>query len=181
MFLTAAEMVVETGSGLVDANSYQTLSGASGYFERVGVLDEWEGFTEDEQATFLVSGCLFIERRWRLAGYRTTSGQSLHFPAIGAFDVERNILWDEDQVPSPVPEAQCEYALLASRGVDLWPPADPSQRGAITQRSETIGPHSESFTYARPLRFDRPSHPQADSILLRSGLVRGPRRTTIRG
>lgn len=178
MPITEATLVVEDGTGLTSGNSYQSISGASGYHARVG-NDVWFDYTADEQAAALVSGTRFVEARFRLVGQRLTSGQALHFPAVGAWDADY-FLW-EDVVPPAVAEAVSEYALLSIQGQVLFPPRDPAVEGAITSRSETVGPHSESFSFASPIRLDLPRYPEQDQILIRAGLVRGKRRSTIRG
>ncbi len=178
MPITEATLVVEDGTGLTSGNSYQSIEGASGYHERVG-NDAWFDFTADEQAAALVSGTRFIDARWRFVGQKLTSGQTLSWPRIGGYDADY-FLW-EDAVPPVVAEATAEYALLSVQGQVLFPPRDPSVEGAITSRSESVGPHSESFSFASPIRLDLPRFPEQDQVLIRSGLVRGKRRSTIRG
>jgi len=126
-----------------------------------------------------VNATRFIARRWRFVGQRVLSGQALDWPRWGAYD-SNQFLW-EDVVPPIVAQATAEYALLAISGALLFPTPDPSNQGAITSRSETIGPHSESFSFASPVHLDLPRFPEQDRLLQWSGLVRGKRRNTIRG
>lgn len=179
MPIPVSGLILETGSGLSNANSYQSLSGASGYFAGIG-NDAWaEEYTAEEQAQALVTATRFIDLRWRFVGSRVGSGQALEWPRYGGYDTDM-FLW-EDCVPPVVAKAACEYALLAISGTVLFPPRDSQREGAISSRSETIGPHTESFSYAFPLRLDLPRYPEQDSILKKSGLVRARRRTIIRG
>jgi hypothetical protein len=177
MPITSDDLVLETGEGEEDSNTYVTVSGADVYHAGLG-HDAWAEYDEDERAQALLDAAQYMSARWSWVGQRVTSGQAMDWPRLGAYDADR-FLW-EDAVPPAVVKAQCEYALLAVSGTTLYPTPGPGEQGAITSRSETIGPHTESVSYARPLRLDLPRYPAVDRILTKAGLIRGKRQWTVR-
>ena len=118
------ELVTTVGSAL--ANSYADLDYAKTYFAQRPQGLQWTG-TDDVKATALLAGLKRLDAL-ELIGRRVDTTQALAFPrtantlrerrnragetvAAGFYD-KSDRLWDDDEIPAPIKDAQCELALL---------------------------------------------------------------------
>lgn len=122
----------------------------------------------DAQRAAIVKATDYIEARWgdRFRGVRLTDTQALEVPRAGAYDADGIALTG---VPGELKAAAAEYALRA-KAAALLP--DPSGETHVTAKAETIGPISESVTYATPTPL-LPEYPAADRLLRRLVLPGG--------
>lgn len=167
----SADLVVEDGTGLADANSYIDVATADDY-HRLRDNEAWADADEHTKVAALIRAADYLDRRFRFVGCRLVDGQALEWPREDAFDVDG---FDQSEiVPVVVEQAAAEYAL---RAVDLAtrllpdPPQD--ETGAqVTLSRERVGPIEEETRYSEiiPKRIIKP-YPAADRILTTSGLV----------
>lgn len=117
--------VVETGSGLSNANSYASVAAADSYVSDRGIAG-WASLTTTVKQQSLVNATDFLEAAYRNAwkGYRASEAQALSWPryavVVDGYTVGTNV------VPSAVINACIEMALRASTGETLI--ADQGQR-----------------------------------------------------
>ena len=137
-------LIVETGAGLADAESFCSVAAADTYHEARGTT-LWATMTTTEKEQALRRGTDYMEQAYRLgwAGYRKTSTQALSWPryevpmkdAPGGYGFAYVA---DDIVPTQVVRACAEMAFRAAAG-ELAP-----DLGAQVT-SETVGPISVSY------------------------------------
>lgn len=167
----AAQFIPEDGTGLADANSYVALAFADQYFLDRAIAT-WTGDNSAKQSA-LVRATDYVENRYseKFLGCKFSETQALHFPTdSGNTDPDTG-----DKVPDAMPvkllKAICEYAVRALTA-DLAPDLTTDDSGQrVLSKSETVGPLSESVTYASggTVYVFRP-YPAADVLL--KGLFR---------
>lgn len=136
-------LIVEDGSGKVDAESYVSVADCAAYAVSHGLA-----FTGDEPAkeARLRRATQYIDAQYAFKGEEQTDTQALAWPRTVAIGVPREIV-----------SACCE---LACKSGDLWQDVDPS---AVV--SETIGPLST--TYAEPANGGQVRYAAVDALLKR--------------
>lgn len=106
-------LIVEDGTGLVDANSYVTLEEAQSYNDNHGNSVWGETSPDDAKIVALIRGTSYIDTRYgTLFNGRKKNGraQALEWPRVGASDAAgQEILPDE--VPVEIKRATIEAAL----------------------------------------------------------------------
>jgi hypothetical protein len=134
----ATILVVEDGSGVVDANSYTDLADARAYLALRGLaLSVTDGTAE----TQLIRAMDYIEAlRNEFQGVKTDSAQALQWPREGATLDGAAIA--PDAIPAVLWQAQARLAAYLADGVSLMPAGDGR---AVT--SESIA-GAISVTYA---------------------------------
>lgn len=137
-------LIVEDGSIVANANSYNSLANADAYFALVNNTT-WANYDPTDQKTpFLVAATRYMQqafrRRW--AGYRFSNSQILDWPRFNVpkFDVGAGYgyspnYYSTTEIPVEVKSAQCELALRAGNG-DLYPDLSPDDMA----KSVKIGP-----------------------------------------
>lgn len=117
----AFEIIVETGAGVENANSYVAMSDADNYFEMMGKSDEWAPDSPDDaRMSALIRGAAYVDRKYsdKWPGSKTHGrAQSLAWPRTGAYDSSK-VLVEDDEIPREIKRAQMEAAIreLASPG-----------------------------------------------------------------
>lgn len=167
----AAQFIPEDGTGLADANSYVAIAFADQYFLDRGVTT-WTGADPVKQSA-LVRATDYVENRYseKFLGCKFSDTQALHFPTgSGKTD---DVTGDPvpDAMPVKLLKAICEYAVRAL-SADLAPDLTVDESGQRVQASsQTVGPISESTTFAAggTVYLFRP-YPAADILL--KGLYR---------
>lgn len=149
-------LVVEDGTGLALADSYQTLDEADARAAQRGSPAVWTDATDEEKRNWLrqaaASGIdIIFEGAW--TGYRTNNDQGLAWPRRGARDRRSRQLLTETSIPQWIKWAQFEFALSLALGIDPLENVDPRtstdrSRFATSTTDSLPGGLSESRTYA---------------------------------
>lgn len=147
----AATFVVEDGTGLETANAYESVAEADAYHDNYGTAAErstWTASSNSDKEDAIREATRFLDlsysQRWR--GARRSKEQRLDHPRIRVIDSDG---WarDSDAVQQEVKDATSIVALKVRQGVALLPDVEGSDVG-VTSESVTVGPISESKTYA---------------------------------
>jgi len=117
--------VVETGSGVPNANSYASVSAADGYVTDRGIAG-WSTLSTTLKEQALINATDYLEATYRDAwkGNRITATQSLSWPRSNV--IVDGFLLDANIVPVPVVYSCIEMAIRAAGGETLI--ADQGQR-----------------------------------------------------
>jgi hypothetical protein len=146
-------LIVETGAGVANANSYRSAVDAVAYFLARGVT-----ITEAAVEPHMLSA---MARMANLdyKGYRVARDQALDFPRSGV--CIDGFSYASTELPSHLGNAQLAYAF-AARSTTLQPVVATDARGAVIEK--TVGPLTTR--YATPLpAAARARVPEADSYL----------------
>lgn len=159
--------VQDDNGNVANANSYCDENYFIAYFEEAGITLPDDSVEAIKGA--LVRGKRYIDSRFRYRGEMASQDRSSAFPRYDLVDSSGNLVMG---VPREVKNAQCEYGFITLAGTELnpIPVRDPSGR-AIIQQSESVGPISESKTFASGASYLPPEYPPADSILKSAGYV----------
>lgn len=135
-------IIVETGSGVANANSYVSVSEARDYAANRGVTLPVE---DDEVAAFLIKATDYLESlACKYQGKKTDCAQSLQWPRTGVViccvDVAGNA------IPKELKQAQMALVLVQNEGLVLQP--NITAGDFITE--ETVGPITTK--YANPIQ-----------------------------
>lgn len=130
-------MIVEDGTGRVDANSYVDIAYADDYFSTRGYT-KWEDCTTAQKEMYLVKATDYINFAFKYHGVKATETQALNFPRKKLIDRDG---YEVKGIPSCLKMAVCECVQVLVSGTDLF--QTESSNGAVT--SEKIG--DLSFTY----------------------------------
>lgn len=142
-------LIVEDGTNVSGAESYQTVSGADTYHSNRGNTD-WDSLTTTAKEQALRKATDYMQQAYRgmWKGYRTNTSQALDWPRQCV--VLDDSFWDNEvsynTIPNEIKAACSELALRAS-AADL---IDDHERATI---SESIG--SISVTYAQGASQDK--------------------------
>ncbi len=79
----ALTLVVETGSGLSNANSYATVAEADAFHETSLYASVWTSMALQEKTQALISATRILDEQVDWAGWATTFGQALRWPRSG--------------------------------------------------------------------------------------------------
>ena len=123
----SADLIVEDGTGIVGADSYNSVADIDEYCLNLGYTD-WPQPPEDgsedpnlekkkahaRRATIYLDSVYGI----KVNGVKKESNQGLIFPRVGATNYQ-GVPIPEDTVPLVYKNAQCEVALLSYKGVAL--------------------------------------------------------------
>ena len=138
-------LVVETGAGLSNAESFVSVAEMDAYFVAFGVPSSYALKTEAEKEILLrvATQYLVAQYRGKWRGAQSTQEQALPWPRIGVIDDEG---WgiDSNVVPKPLKEASYELVkrLLTK---ELLP--DRADGGTVQSTSVSLGSLSESISY----------------------------------
>ena len=152
---------------VLNANTYALEQEFVDYHEERGRdLTQWG--TEDFKAA-LVRAFDYENNSFRYGGQRVRVDQVSAFPRYDLTDIDDNDVYG---ITYPVKQAQMEYAYEGLVNGDLNPTPTRDGSGArVIQRSESVGPISESYTFASGAVWSLPQYPKADSILKSRGYV----------
>lgn len=116
-------LIVENGTGLIDANSYITVAYADTYHSNRGNA-AWATLTTTVKEQLLIKSTDYIEQVYRLRwlGYRHTEDQALSFPRDEVPRRDFTFLnqfsyYPNDVVPNEIKSACAELALKANNEV----------------------------------------------------------------
>jgi|GEM_PF-2344654 len=110
-------VVVETGNGLTEANSYIDSDYLEDYFSAERKA-KWNNKSQDEQDSLLVSATQFIDLSYKWIGKCNSHEQGLSWPRTGAVYPDTNITIDG--VPKAVHKATAETVAILLDGSTLF-------------------------------------------------------------
>lgn len=133
-------IIIETGEGLADAESYASVAAADARCASLG-KSTWAALAEADKEIALRKATLFMSTyRTRWAGRRMSSAQALDWPRYGVvvdgFPVLSTI------VPVDVVNACIDLAVRASVGADLLPDLD---TGSNVIKKTKVGPIEDEY------------------------------------
>lgn len=113
-------MIVEDGTIVEGANSYCDLAFADEYFATFG-NSSWSASDEDKELA-LIQACQSLDALYgpRYASFVKQTSQPLLFPRYD-FTGRSGRTYYGSSIPTCLKQAQCELALLALQGEDLFP------------------------------------------------------------
>lgn len=161
-------LVVQNDQGSVDdANAYENLAFLKAHFDARGY--NYSAYPDPQIEAAGVRATDYMDGRWNFIGDRVRGEQGTAFPRHNAYDRDRNYV---QGIPSEVKKAWAEYTFieLTSGPLEATPQRD-ATGARVIQRSESVGPVSESVTYAAGAAYQKPVYPVPDSLLKRRGLV----------
>jgi hypothetical protein len=132
------QLVVETGEGLVDANSYIDLTDIEKYMPST-VLAQWQELSVDEQIDRMVTASLFIDFSFNWIGRQKTFEQGLSWPRINVFFQKQEV--PDHYIPLRIKRACVMAADLIMRfglGVFL-------ETGEAQVKKEKLGPMETEY------------------------------------
>lgn len=132
-------LIVEDGTGKVDAESYCSVDDADTHHAARGVTN-WATLSTAEKEQALRRACDYMEANYgtRWAGERYTDTQALSWPRIYVPRRTKTTDYNNDEIPVEVVRANAELAFRAAAG-DLL--ADVGTQ----VKSETVGPISVTY------------------------------------
>jgi len=137
-------IIVETGSGVPNANSYVTLSYCDTYFETKGYTT-WVNGDDDLKECAIINACDYMETlMWK--GQKALSTYVLSWPRRGVYDADGYPIYS-DTIPLQVQKAQCELALRFFQ--NKAPLADVSSGDSYIIK-EVVGPIEISYSSSHP-------------------------------
>ncbi|GAF70342.1 unnamed protein product [marine sediment metagenome] len=180
------DLVVEDGTIVAGANSYNTLAAITAYatLRQDTYALAWLEADESNQVAAAIIATDFMDKRWCFTSTITDVGtdvlaaQDLEWPRFSQYD-SRGVLIDDDEIPEWITDAHSEYAVRAidtttflakALQVDLVT-QDESGR-FIKETFEQVGPLREQIKYSDSKATRKtPDYGNADNILRNSGLV----------
>lgn len=145
----AAALVVETGAGLTDANSFTSVADADSYFLHLDNPEVWTSASTAEKEAALRQATTYLQDKyggsWR--GSQSSSTQALAWPRGGVTDANTGFGYDSDEMPRGLRDATAEVSLRRLQGVSLRPDIGAGTDG-ISASSISIGPISINDTFA---------------------------------
>jgi len=156
--------IVEDGSGVASANSYQTVVAADEYHSLRGSPATWFDASAAEKRDALRQATFYVEdvyaHRW--LGWLVSNTQSLAWPRTGATDGITGQTYTA-AVPAKLKEAVCEIALRILAGTNIRPDIAAGS-GAVTSSSVSVGAISINDSYSST-PITQPKFPTVDSKL----------------
>lgn len=156
--------VVEDGTGLADANSYDSVESFTEYWTSRG--KEMSQYLLASKQAALVQSTDHIDLFFgpRLLGFKATPEQALAFPRIYLYDCQGNVI---EGVPQKVKNALAEYAyriLTTAKPLVADPVVDPTGL-QVTATYKKAGPLEKRVTYSGSAPTTLPPYPKADAWL----------------
>lgn len=138
----AIEIIVETGAGVTDANSYVSVDDTRTYAENRGVTLPVD---DDAIAAMLIKATDYLEAlACKYQGQKTNCSQSLQWPRSGVVICCENFA--SDAIPKQLKSAQAALVIAQNDGLVLQP--NITAGDFVTE--ETVGPITTK--YANPVQ-----------------------------
>ena len=136
----SATLIVETGSGLPDANSYASVAFVDDYFLYRSNPTTWTDATTADKEQALRMATFYISERYgnRWRGVIDSDTQALDWPRSGVVDGDTGLYYDNDEMPKRLLHATAEIALRYLAGTTLRPDVEPGD-GNITSSTVSVG------------------------------------------
>lgn len=159
---------VQDDNGLVaGANAYVTTAYVRAYHLDRGV--DLTAVLDPALQVAIVLATSYLDARFTFLGCRRNAAQDTEWPRRDAYDRDGYVITG---IPKAVKQAVAELANKA-RSATLMPDPERDATGrTVLSKSESVGPLSESVTYAAGGAFTFPEYPLVDRILIGAGLIR---------
>lgn len=133
-----ATLIVETGAGLSNANSYVDTDYADAYLTNKGTPQEWTDAADTDAA--LIASTQYIDAIYsaRWFGYRQLYSQALAWPRINVLDRDGFIVTG---VPRKLKEATVEIAIKILQGLVV------DNTGTIKRKRSKVGEIESEVEY----------------------------------
>ena len=129
-------LVVETGTGLVNANSYISAADATLYIQTYTDGGAWsDDVTEQEKALLMAGQALDLNWGKRFTSFRVIGHQSMLWPRYSFYDADGQLVLN-NSIPACLGKAQAELALMYMAGVDLFP--NEPRTGQVSQERTKV-------------------------------------------
>lgn len=147
-------LIVETGQGLPNANSFVTVVEADEWLAALGET-VWTDLSQQDKERHLIIGAFYVSNGqiYYFSGAKQIVGQSLAWPRSGAVYRNGGPAIPESLIPTEVKLANIVAAQASARGILPGQPSDGSDSGGADERevkSEKVG--DLSVEYFDPLR-----------------------------
>ena len=129
----AMSIVVETGSGNPDANSYVSLEEATEYFAWLG-NDEWDN--SDETILARATQAIDLAYGSRVKSTKLTADQGLAWPRV-EFEDGDGFVRSSTAIPAELKKAVFEAAFQMQQGNEVV--VNPDREGLVTKSTKKIG------------------------------------------
>lgn len=140
--------IVEDGTGLSTATSYESVAGADAYVsEFMNSNASWAGDATAKQNALII-GTAYLDNRYRLRweGCRTFREQALAFPRMHICDYDGYAV-DANSVPVLVKRATVEAAVRFLTSGVVLEPDDLTADGSVKRLSQRFDVFSRSIEY----------------------------------
>lgn len=157
-------LILETGAGLSNSNSYASYAAALAYWADRGFVPTQ---TQPQIEQALIRGCDHLDQRFRWKGYRLLTTQALEWPRYGVYDREGCLLLDPAVLPAELVKANIELAQRALLA-DLSPDPEVDATGvAVVKSRDKVGPIEveREFTGATAGNSFFPAYPEVVALL----------------
>lgn len=171
---TSSDMVVENGTGRLDANSYVSIIEADTYHSLRGNTI-WASATESDKVVALVRATDYVDARWKFTGEPVKSTQALTFPRKSEY-LNKNGDDVSASVPVEIASATMEYALLVlgdgTALIELSPAAEDATQSRVIMQRDKVGSLETETRWDSVLSARvTVSYPAADRIIKSSGFL----------
>lgn len=180
----SADLILEDGTGLVDANAFAGIAAADAYanLRQTGPFANWAIANESNHVAALIIATAYVEWRWSFAGAifqdDTDAPQALHFPVVALLDKDGRDV--SEMVPQTIEDATIEYAARSISPADFTAQLlqfdldtqDTAGR-SITLLRQKVGPLETETRYSGSGRKGFANYGYADQLIKASGLLAG--------
>ena len=106
----ALTLILETGAGLANANSYATVAESDAYHDGHLYATAWTGATSGNKAAALVMATRLIDAEIQFLGLRTIMTQALQWPRTDVPNPDADAVLADNALPAVLVRATCEQA-----------------------------------------------------------------------
>ena len=106
-----ATLVLETGAGLTNSNSYCDLAGGNTYHDNRLHVTDWTNASDADKETALVWATNLLDDMIAWNGTIANDDQALRWPRDGIIDLDGNTV-DDDIIPDFLRESTAEFSRL---------------------------------------------------------------------
>jgi len=140
----ASNIVVETGVGLTNANSYLSVVDADTYHANHSGSTVWSGAAEADKEKALRLATQYLDVKYTWKGLKKLRTQVLSWPRHDVYDSDGHHV-SNNAIPQALKDACAELALRVIQGDTLL--GDIDEPGEIKSEDVKIGPIEESVVY----------------------------------
>jgi len=145
----AVTLVVEDGTGLSTANSYQSEANAVSRLEEMYLLMGLTAAPSTVADEALIGGAYYLDTVYgmNLMGIRTNEDQALEFPRTDVYkDAEMEYIYDSDELPEPLLKAHAIASYYVENdSANIMP--NQSSPGTIKRKKEKVSTLEEEVEY----------------------------------